>query len=69
MAWDGYIDVRGQNPKQLEAFCQKLAAEGRAERIATVSLGDEIGLESPPKPAPPALDPIQPMPAGYWFKS
>lgn len=45
----GYIDVRGQNPKQLEAFCQKLSAEGRTERIATVSLGDEIGLESPPK--------------------
>ena len=45
----GYIDVRGQNPKHLQAFCQKLAAEGRAERIGTVSLGDEIGLESPPK--------------------
>ncbi len=45
----GHIDVRGQNPKQLEAFCRKLAAEGRAERIAAVSLGDEISLEAPPK--------------------
>src|SRR5439155_17048557 len=44
----GYIDVRDQNPRQLEALCQKLAAEGRAERIAAVSLGDEIGLEAPP---------------------
>src|SRR5206468_848051 len=44
----GYIDVRDQSPSQLEASCQKLAAEGRAERIAVVSLGDEIGLPSPP---------------------
>src|SRR5207302_3596858 len=44
----GYIDVRDQSPSQLEASCQKLAAEGRAERIAVVSLGDEISLASPP---------------------
>jgi len=43
----GYIDVRGQNPTQLEATYQKLAAEGRAERIAAVSLGDEISLDAP----------------------
>ena len=47
----GYIDVRGQNPKQLEATCLKLAAEGRAEKIAIISLGDEISLASPPKNA------------------
>src|SRR5947209_14151759 len=29
----GYIDVRGKDPKQLESYCEKLAAEGRAERI------------------------------------
>ena len=29
----------------------------------------EIGIDSPPKPTPPTLDPIQPMPAGYWFNS
>jgi hypothetical protein len=29
----------------------------------------ELGIEAPPKPTPPTLDPIQPMPAGYWFKS
>jgi len=45
----GYIDVRDQSPKQIEATCQKLVAEGKAERIACVSLGDEIGLASPPK--------------------
>jgi len=44
----GYIDVRDQSPSQLEASCQKLSAEGRAERIAVVSLGDEISLASPP---------------------
>ncbi len=44
----GYIDVREQGPKQLESLCQKLAAEGRADRIAIVSLGDEISLASPP---------------------
>src|SRR5262249_3589807 len=44
----GYIDVRGQNPAQLESHCQKLATEGRAEHIRIVSLGDEIGLETPP---------------------
>jgi hypothetical protein len=46
-----YIDVRDQTPKQLEATCQKLVAEGKADRIAAVSLGDEIGLPSPPKNA------------------
>ena len=29
----------------------------------------ELGLKAPPKPAPPTLDPVQPMPEGYWFKS
>ncbi len=43
----GYIDVRGKNPKQLEELCLKLKAEGRADRIAVVSLGDEIGLAAP----------------------
>jgi hypothetical protein len=47
----GYIDVRGVPTDKLEAYCQKLKAEGRADKIATVSLGDEIGL-----PAPPAKD-------------
>jgi hypothetical protein len=29
----------------------------------------DLGVTPPPKPTPPALDPIQRMPAGYWFKS
>ena len=29
----------------------------------------ELGMDSPPKPAPPTLDPVQPMPAGYWFNN
>jgi hypothetical protein len=29
----------------------------------------ELGIDSPPKPAPPTLDPVQPMPAGYWFNN
>jgi hypothetical protein len=29
----------------------------------------ELGIASPPKPAPPALEPIQGMPSGWWFKS
>src|ERR1043166_687089 len=44
----GYVDLRDKSPSQLEATCRKVAAEGRAERIAIVSLGDEIGLPSPP---------------------
>jgi hypothetical protein len=44
----GYVDVRGQSPLQLEVFCQKLKTEGKANKIAIVSLGDEIGLGSPP---------------------
>lgn len=44
----GYIDVRGVPTKDLEAYCQKLKAAGQAERIAVVSLGDEIGLAVPP---------------------
>jgi hypothetical protein len=47
----GYIDVRDQSSKQLETTCQKLIADGKADRIAIVSLGDEIGLPSPPRNA------------------
>jgi hypothetical protein len=43
----GYIDVRGVPTNKLEAHCQKLRAEGRADKIAVVSLGDEIGLAQP----------------------
>jgi hypothetical protein len=43
-----HIDVRGVATKDLEAYCQKLKAAGHAERIAVVSLGDEIGLALPP---------------------
>lgn len=44
----GYIDVRGVATGKLEDYCKKLQAEGRADKIATVSLGDEIGLPHPP---------------------
>ncbi len=43
----GYIDVRDQSPERLEATCKKLVAEKKADRIAVVSLGDEIGLSTP----------------------
>ena len=26
-----------------------------------------LGLQPPPQPTPPALDPVQPMPSGWWF--
>ena len=29
----------------------------------------ELGIASPPKPTAPTLNPIQSMPAGYWFNS
>jgi hypothetical protein len=29
----------------------------------------ELGIASPPKPTPPTLDPVQPMPTGYWFNN
>ena len=49
----GYIDLRGQSPAELESTARRLAAEGVAESIAVVSLGDEIGLAPPPSdPAP-----------------
>ncbi|MDB5353663.1 MAG: Beta-galactosidase trimerization domain protein [Phycisphaerales bacterium] len=44
----GYIDLREKSPEEVRAVTQKLAQEGRAGRIAVVSLGDEIGLPSPP---------------------
>lgn len=47
----GYIDVRGVPTPKLEEYCQNLKKEGRADKIAVVSMGDEIGL-----PAPPAKD-------------
>jgi hypothetical protein len=44
----GYIDVRGVPTPKLDEFCKKLEAEGRADRIAVVSMGDEIDLPKPP---------------------
>jgi hypothetical protein len=44
----GYIDVRGVPTAKLEEYCKRLVAEGRGEKIAVVSLGDEIGLAAPP---------------------
>ena len=43
----GYVDLRGQTPAQLEKFCQDLKKDGLADRVAVVSLGDEIGLAAP----------------------
>ncbi len=43
----GYFDVRSIG-MGLEAYCQKLQKEKRADKIAVVSLGDEIGLALPP---------------------
>jgi hypothetical protein len=44
----GYTDVRGVPTDKLEEYCKKLKAEGKADRVAVVSLGDEIGLAAPP---------------------
>jgi hypothetical protein len=44
----GYIDVRGVPTDKLEEYCKKLQAQGKANQIAVVSLGDEIGLPGPP---------------------
>lgn len=44
----GYIDVRSVGTDKLEDYCKKLQAEKRADKIAVVSLGDEIGLALPP---------------------
>jgi hypothetical protein len=44
----GYVDLRGQTPAQLEKYCQQLKADGLADRVAVVSLGDEIPLDVPP---------------------
>jgi hypothetical protein len=27
----------------------------------------ELGIDPPPRPAPPTLDPIENLPAAYWF--
>ncbi|HVF10425.1 MAG TPA: beta-galactosidase trimerization domain-containing protein [Abditibacteriaceae bacterium] len=43
----GYVDLRGQNAQQLETAIQKLKSEGKADKIAVVSLGDEITLTAP----------------------
>jgi hypothetical protein len=29
----------------------------------------ELGIERPPQPTAPVLDPVEPMPAGWWFRS
>jgi hypothetical protein len=42
----GYVDVRGDG--DLEKKCQEFVKQGVADKIAVVSLGDEIGLAAPP---------------------
>jgi len=42
----GYIDVRGDS--DLEKKCEEFRKQGMADKIAVVSLGDEIGLAAPP---------------------
>ena len=44
----GYLEAGGSTPEQVEEVCKKLQAESRADQIAIVSLGDEIGLKMPP---------------------
>jgi len=44
----GYTDVRRKSLKDVEEFCKKLQAEGKAKSMGVVSLGDEIGLARPP---------------------
>jgi hypothetical protein len=44
----GYIDLRDKSPDEVRAVTRKLAQEGKADKIAVVSLGDEIGLPAPP---------------------
>src|SRR5262249_7643173 len=44
----GTIDVRDIPTPKLEEYGKKLKAEGKANKTAVVSLGDEIGLAEPP---------------------
>ncbi len=44
----GYIDVRDVTTDKLADYCKKLQTQGKADKIAVVSLGDEIGLAAPP---------------------
>jgi len=44
----GYVDLRGKALEPLEAALKDLQAKGLAQQIASVSLGDEIGLPAPP---------------------
>src|SRR5947207_7187001 len=43
----GYGDLRGQSVAQLGRSCEALKKDGLADRVAVVSLGDEIGLAAP----------------------
>ena len=45
---DSYIDVRGVPTDKLEEYCKKLKADGKADKVLVVSLGDEIGLDGAP---------------------
>lgn len=45
----GYIDVRDKTPEQVREITDKLTHEHRADKVAVVSLGDEIGLPQPPE--------------------
>ncbi|MBN1607863.1 MAG: beta-galactosidase trimerization domain-containing protein, partial [Polyangiaceae bacterium] len=44
---NGYINVRGYDATRLQTVCEDLTAQGVADQITSVSLGDEIALKSP----------------------
>ena len=52
----GYIDVRDQSLEKMENTCKKLIAENKADRVAVVSLGDEISLPLPEKDSDAAFE-------------
>jgi hypothetical protein len=41
---NGYVDVRHVATKDLKTWCEKLKADGKADRLKVVSMGDEIHI-------------------------
>jgi hypothetical protein len=70
----------GQVEAHMNAWLENVTQQANAQKmqIYQQALSDwqinsqrcqDLGLPAPPQPTAPTLDPVQPMPAGWWFQT
>ena len=57
-------ETQNENNQKMQIY-QQAMADWKANSVQYQALGMPV----PPPPPPPTLDPVQPMPTGWWFQS